>query len=193
MSKKSGTAAEFVLTTLRKHAENELQVADLHDECQERFTKGNLMNTLARLLQDGLVERTTDADRSAWWAIAPGALQQPPARKAEVRPAQKPAKQKAAPKVHKPAPKAIQAKPAPKQPPVAPKTPVSETDAAKRFVLDTLAVIGKPLSLLEFLSLRKQGDKHVSMRTLKLATFYLMHEGKLTQLGSGENTAWAQK
>lgn len=69
MPRTKGTAREFVLNALRQHADNELQVADLHALAGGSFTKDNLANLMPKLLAEGLVERTTEG-RSAWWAIA---------------------------------------------------------------------------------------------------------------------------
>ncbi len=183
MPKKTGTATEFVLETLRKYPENELQVADLHRECEGRFTKPNLINSLTRLLQEGIVVRTTDADRTAWWAISVQGLRAAPAVPAIAR--AKVQRETLAPRKQQPAP------PAPAAKPSVPATPASMTDAAKQFVLDTLKAAGQPMTLLDMLGHRKHSDKHVSMRTLKLATFYLVHEGKLMKREEGDKAWWA--
>lgn len=64
------TATDFVLTTLQKYPERELQLAEIHGMCSERFSKANLHNSLARLLKEGSIVRTADENRAAWWAIA---------------------------------------------------------------------------------------------------------------------------
>jgi len=69
MPKKTGTATEFVLQTLIEYSDNEMQISDLFDHCQGRFTKENLSNSLSRLLAVGKVVRNLDG-RSAYWAIA---------------------------------------------------------------------------------------------------------------------------
>ena len=70
MPKQTGTAREFILDTLKTYPERELQVADLSAECGGRFTLANLSTTVGRLQADGLVVKTADPDRSAWWGIA---------------------------------------------------------------------------------------------------------------------------
>jgi len=69
MPKKTGTAKEFILGTLREFPEQELQVADFYDYCGKKFTKENLHNALSRLLGENLIMRTVEANRATWWAI----------------------------------------------------------------------------------------------------------------------------
>ena len=69
MPKKTGTAREFVLKTLRDHRDRELRVADLHDLAGGGFQRGNIENLMPKLLAEGLVTKATEPDRSAWWAI----------------------------------------------------------------------------------------------------------------------------
>ena len=69
MPKKTGTAKEFILGTLREFPEQELQVADFHDYCGKKFTKENLHNALSRLLTEGLIVRNVEPNRATWWAI----------------------------------------------------------------------------------------------------------------------------
>jgi hypothetical protein len=64
------TATDFVLATLQKYPDRELQLAEIHAMCSERFSKANLHNSLARLLKQGSIVRTADENRAAWWAIA---------------------------------------------------------------------------------------------------------------------------
>jgi hypothetical protein len=63
------SAPEFILAVLGKDPELEWQIADIHNECGGRWTKGNLNNALDRLLKKGAVARAVDPDRSAWWSI----------------------------------------------------------------------------------------------------------------------------
>ncbi len=65
-----GTAREFILQTLKAHPDRELRVADLSELCGSKFSKANFAQTLERLHADAKVTKTTDPDRSAWWAIA---------------------------------------------------------------------------------------------------------------------------
>lgn len=69
MADKKESGRDFTLRTLRQHADRELQVADLHDLCGGRYSKENLQNVLAKLLLDGIAERTVDPNRNAFWAI----------------------------------------------------------------------------------------------------------------------------
>ncbi len=69
MPKKTGTAREFILATLRQHPDRELQVADFHVWCDEAFSKANLQEALSRLHAEGVVSKVTEANRATWWAI----------------------------------------------------------------------------------------------------------------------------
>lgn len=68
MPKIHGTAREFILQTLNAYPDRELQVADLHDWCEGKFTKENIGNALAKLLVEGKVVKNVDG-RSVWWAV----------------------------------------------------------------------------------------------------------------------------
>ncbi len=70
MPKLTGTATEFILNTLRELADRELQVSELHTACNGKFSKENLTNSLARMLAQGTVVKSVDANRAAWWAIS---------------------------------------------------------------------------------------------------------------------------
>ena len=70
MPKTKGTAAEFILNLLRAHPDYEMQVSDIYEEGDKRWTKANISNALTRLLEKGLIKRTVDANRAAWWTIA---------------------------------------------------------------------------------------------------------------------------
>jgi hypothetical protein len=70
MPKKTGTAIEFIMQTLRQHPDRELRIADLFDHCEGKFTKENMTNALTRAMEKGLVVRASDSDRSSWWAIS---------------------------------------------------------------------------------------------------------------------------
>ncbi len=63
------SAPEFILKLLGKQPDYEWQIADIHDACGGRWTKPNLNNALDRLLKKGLVSRTVDPNRAAWWSI----------------------------------------------------------------------------------------------------------------------------
>lgn len=218
MKPRSGSASEFVLKTLSEHADRELRLADLDELAAGRFQKENIGLSLKALLEHGLVVKIKDG-AAAWWAIAAAALapEPAPATRASIKRPQRdkvvksqvpdktqkstvpapvavelvaaePAKPVAeAPVAAKPA-KKVAAKPAK---PTAPTTPVSETDAVKAFVLEKLQAAGRPMTLLELLDQRQRGDKHVSMRTLKLATYYLTHDLKIAQEELDGQTRWA--
>ena len=70
MPKTKGTAAEFILNLLRTHPDYEMQVSDIYEEGDKRWTKANISNALTRLLDKGLIQRTVDPNRAAWWTIA---------------------------------------------------------------------------------------------------------------------------
>ncbi len=69
MPKTKGTAAEFILHLLRTHPDYEMQVSDIYEEGDRRWTKANISNALTRLLEKGLIARTVDPNRAAWWTI----------------------------------------------------------------------------------------------------------------------------
>jgi hypothetical protein len=69
MPKLTGTATEFVLNTLRQHADRECSIADLHAHCEGRFSKDNLHNACKRLHDRGLLVKQVDGERSVFWAI----------------------------------------------------------------------------------------------------------------------------
>ncbi len=70
MPKTKGTAAEFILKLLRAHPDYEMRVDDIYEEGERKWTKANISNALARLLEKGLVTRVTDENKFAWWSIA---------------------------------------------------------------------------------------------------------------------------
>lgn len=70
MPKTTGTAAEFVLKLLRDHPDYEMQIDDIFEEAERKWTKANISNAMARLLEKGVVTRVTDPNRSAWWSIS---------------------------------------------------------------------------------------------------------------------------
>ncbi len=70
MPKKKGTASDFILDLLKAHPDYEMQVSDIYEEGERRWTQANISNALARLLEKGLVTRVSDPDRKAWWSIA---------------------------------------------------------------------------------------------------------------------------
>ena len=70
MAYSTDSAPDFVQKVLAERPELEWQVADLHAACSGKWTKGNINNALDRLHRKGLVTRTVDPDRSAWWSIA---------------------------------------------------------------------------------------------------------------------------
>lgn len=189
MQPRSGSATEFTLHTLRDHPDRELRLADLAELAEGKFQIANIGLSLKLLLEHGLVVRTKEGV-AAWWAISPAGLvpemSAVPPSDANQRQHDKASEAQIPLNTAKP----VAAKTAK---PVAPTSPVSQTDAAKQFVLDTLHAVGQPMTLLELLDHRQHGDKHVSMRTLKLATFYLTHEGKLAQEDHGGQTRWSLK
>ncbi len=69
MYSKQGSAADFALSVLREHYDRELQVGELHELSDNKFTKGNINNACNRLLAEGLLERVNDDNRTAWWAV----------------------------------------------------------------------------------------------------------------------------
>ena len=69
MPKKTGTAREYILATLKQYPDRELQVADFHGLCDERFSKANLQEALSRLFAEGVVTKVSEANRATWWAI----------------------------------------------------------------------------------------------------------------------------
>ena len=73
MAKKTGTAREFILDTLRAYPDRELRVADLHELAGGKFTMGNMDLSVRRLYADSLVTKAVEPDRSVWWGIATGA------------------------------------------------------------------------------------------------------------------------
>ncbi len=70
MAKKSGTAREFILDTLRAYRDRELRIADLHELAGGKFTMGNIDLSVRRLYADDLVTKAVEPDRSVWWGIA---------------------------------------------------------------------------------------------------------------------------
>lgn len=70
MPKTKGTASEFILQLLRAYPDYEMQVSDIYDEGEGRWSKANISNALTRLMDKGLISRTVDPNRSAWWTIA---------------------------------------------------------------------------------------------------------------------------
>ena len=70
MPKKTGTAREFVLKTLKAYPDRELRVADLFEIAGTAFKKGNLENLMPKLYAAGLVTKAIEPDRSVWWGIA---------------------------------------------------------------------------------------------------------------------------
>ena len=69
MPKKFGTAREFILDLLTKHPDYEMQIDDLYEEAERKWTKANLANTVARLHAKGLLSKVSEQDRSVWWSI----------------------------------------------------------------------------------------------------------------------------
>ena len=53
MPKLTGTATEFILETLRCHADRECSIGDLHKHCGGRFSKDNLQVACKRLFEIG--------------------------------------------------------------------------------------------------------------------------------------------
>lgn len=70
MAKLTGTAKQFVMQTLAAHPDREIEVGEVHDMANAKFSKENLHNALSKLLPEGVVVRNSDGNRSAWWAIA---------------------------------------------------------------------------------------------------------------------------
>ena len=62
-------AALFVLETLRRYPDNELQASDLHAEAAGRFSLATLQRTLATLWNQKAVVCAPDPDGTLWWAI----------------------------------------------------------------------------------------------------------------------------
>jgi hypothetical protein len=69
MPPRPGTASEFVLATLRTHADRELTIADLFELADGKFTKENLRQALDRQAEHGMVTKAAEPDRSVWWGI----------------------------------------------------------------------------------------------------------------------------
>jgi len=188
------TATTYVLDYLTEHSAREMQLKDLHDGCDGRFSVANMQQSLVRLLGEGKVVRNKDG-KAAWWAIAPGELK---AELKQVVPVQSPRKSKLVTATQKGtvvedmaiATPVEKAKPVPT--PV-PATPASMTDAAKAFVLEMLKDRGMPMTLVDLLGQRQHGQKHVNLRNLKLATFYLQHEKKLRAEERDGNVYWTMQ
>ena len=70
MPKTKDTASEFILNLLRAYPDWEMQVADIYEEGDRRWTKANISNALTRLMEKGTISRTVDPNRAAWWTIA---------------------------------------------------------------------------------------------------------------------------
>lgn len=68
MQPRQGTASEFVLQTLTKHADRELRLVDLTDLASGRFSRDNLFASLKLFFADGQVTRSKNG-REAWWAV----------------------------------------------------------------------------------------------------------------------------
>ena len=69
MPKNVGTATEFVLDLLKRYPDYEMQVDDIFEEGERKWTKANIANSLTRLSEKALVTRVQDQNRSAWWSI----------------------------------------------------------------------------------------------------------------------------
>jgi hypothetical protein len=185
------TATTFVLAYLTEHSDREMQLKDLHDGCEGRFSVANMQQSLIRLLGEGKVVRNKDG-KLAWWAIASSMMNAERSSGAPARPA-KAAKKEPSPKKVKSAKSKVKAVPVEKSPPErkqVPATPASMTDAAKEFVLNLLQQKGVPMTLMDLLGQRQHGQKHVNVRNLKLATFYLQHEKKLRAEERDGQTVW---
>jgi hypothetical protein len=185
------TATTFVLAYLTEHADREMQLKDLHEGCEGQFSVANMQQSLIRLLGEGKVVRNNDG-KAAWWAIASDELK---SESKQVGPMESPRKSKLAVATQKGMvnkDKALSSpveKAKPELTPV-PATPASMTDAAKAFVLDVLKDKGVPMTLLELLGQRPHGHKHVNLRNLKLATYYLQHDKKLRAEERDGNVFW---
>jgi hypothetical protein len=186
------TATTFVLAYLTEHADRELQLKDLHDGCEGRFSIANMQQSLIRLLGEGKVVRNKDG-KAAWWAIASNRSN---VELKQVVPVKVPKEAKLDPPAQKSKvvkAKAIETpvKKAKAEPAAVPATPATTTDAAKAFVLDVLKDAGVLMTLLDLLGRRQHGQKHVNLRNLKLATFYLQHEKKLCAEEREGQTFWS--
>ena len=69
MPKKVGSASEFVLDLLKRHPDYEMQVDDIFEEAERKWTKANIANSVMRLHARGLLSKVSDQDRSVWWSI----------------------------------------------------------------------------------------------------------------------------
>jgi hypothetical protein len=186
------TATTFVIAYLTEHGDREMQLKDLHDGCDGRFSVANMQQSLIRLLGEGKVVRNKEG-KLAWWALAPSMMNAERAPDAPAKPA-KVAKQELPPKKVKAArgkPAVVPVEKVQTKSVSVPATPASMTDAAKEFVLDVLQHKRTPMTLMDLLGQRQHGQKHVNLRNLKLATFYLQHERKLRAEERDGQTFWS--
>jgi DNA-binding transcriptional regulator PaaX len=71
---RTGTASDFILTTLRQHRDREMTLADLFALAEGKFSKENMRASLDRFVIQGKVVRNRDGG-AVWWAISTSALQ----------------------------------------------------------------------------------------------------------------------
>jgi hypothetical protein len=73
MKPRSGSASEFALSVLRKHADRELRASEIVAMADGAFKAPNVMQCLKLLYEAGLVVRNKDGGE-VWWAISPEGL-----------------------------------------------------------------------------------------------------------------------
>ncbi len=63
------TAAAFILDLLKRHPDYEMQVSDIWEECDRKWKRQTIFNTLDKLVAGGKVARVKD-DGKVWFSIA---------------------------------------------------------------------------------------------------------------------------
>ena len=74
MTTQSGSASDFILTTLRQYADRELRAGEFYDLAEGRYQHENIKKALYILRIKGLVVRIKDGGDASWWAIAAAGL-----------------------------------------------------------------------------------------------------------------------